>query len=243
MGFFNGLNQNPAAASNGLLTNLVSYWKLDEASGNALDAHGSNTLTANGAPGATTGKLSGCRTFNGSSDYFAVADNASLSTGDIDFFLAGWVYQTSAGNQVFAGKYDTGGTDAEYLLDGGGAAGTQYRFTVSAIGAAGVSVIASTFGNYSINTWNFLAAWHDSVANTINIQVNNGTIDSVSHSGGVFNSAAPFQFGARINGGPPGNFLAGRLDEFGFWKGGIPNSTQRGLLYGSGTPPGYSSFS
>src|SRR5262245_27182846 len=38
-----------------LLDNLVSYWKLDEASGNAIDSVGTNTLTANNAPGTGAG--------------------------------------------------------------------------------------------------------------------------------------------------------------------------------------------
>src|SRR6266404_503553 len=48
----------------GLLTNLVSYWKLDEASGNAVDSVGTNTLTANHAPGSMAGKVNGARNFD-----------------------------------------------------------------------------------------------------------------------------------------------------------------------------------
>lgn len=47
-----------------IIDNLVSYWKLDEASGNALDAHGSNTLIeTSGAIAAAGGKINGARDF------------------------------------------------------------------------------------------------------------------------------------------------------------------------------------
>src|SRR3990167_5194084 len=42
------------------------------------------------------------------SEYLSIADNASVSTGDIDFFWAGWVYlDTKASIQGIASKYAT----------------------------------------------------------------------------------------------------------------------------------------
>src|SRR5262245_58597574 len=76
-----------------LLDSLVSYWKLDEASGNALDAHGSNNLTegGTGGVGTATGKINGGRDFESAdSDIFTLADNADLSTGEIDFSFSLW---------------------------------------------------------------------------------------------------------------------------------------------------------
>ena len=68
---------------------LQGWWKLDEASGSAVDSHGSNTLTQTGTVGAATGKIDGARDFS-TSNYFSIASNASLSTGDISFSLACW---------------------------------------------------------------------------------------------------------------------------------------------------------
>ena len=45
-----------------LLTNIVSYWKLDESSGNAADSFGSNTLT-NGSVTFSAGKINNGATF------------------------------------------------------------------------------------------------------------------------------------------------------------------------------------
>src|SRR4029077_17083863 len=40
-----------------LLINLVSYWKLDEASGNAIDSHGTNHLTDVNTVASAAGKI------------------------------------------------------------------------------------------------------------------------------------------------------------------------------------------
>lgn len=59
--------------SNGLLTNLVSYWKLDEASGTRVDSHGSNDLTDNNTVGSAAGIISNAADFT-------EADSEYLST-------------------------------------------------------------------------------------------------------------------------------------------------------------------
>lgn len=90
-----------------LLTNLESYWKLDEASGNATDAHGTNTLTNNNSVGSGTGKLNGCRTFaRASSQRLSIADNSSIGLGDVDFTFTAWVkFDSLTGEQAWIGKW------------------------------------------------------------------------------------------------------------------------------------------
>ena len=81
-----------AATGNGLLTNLVGYWGLDEAAGanNALDKHSNAlTLTQTGSPGSAAGKVyAGSRTFDGSGQQFSRASATSLQMGDLDFAIA-----------------------------------------------------------------------------------------------------------------------------------------------------------
>ena len=68
-----------------------------------------------------------------------------------------------------------------------------------------------------IGTWYFIVGWHDSVANTVNIQVNNGAVDSVA-TGGALQAAgtAELRIGGRDDIAP--FHLDGRVDEVGFWK-------------------------
>jgi hypothetical protein len=56
----------PTPTPNGLLTNLYAYYKLDEASGNALDASGAglNLPNYSNPIGTTTGVINGARNWN-----------------------------------------------------------------------------------------------------------------------------------------------------------------------------------
>ncbi len=212
-----------------LLTNLISYWKLDEAAGaDGIDAHGSNTLTDHfGDCGSAAGMISTSRTFIFAARYLSHADNASLSTGDIDFTVACWAYGNSfGGGDEIISKWKTGG-NLEYLLRH---SGTSFQFLVSSDGSAVASVTWS--GTPSTATWYHIVAWHDSVANTINIQVNNGAVDTVSHSAGVFDSTEAFYIGGADT------IWNGRIDETAFWKR-VLTTQERTDLYNSGAGLAY----
>lgn len=74
-----------------LLTNLVSYWKLDEASGSRADSVGSNTLTDNNTVTGASGKITTCSHFTAAnSEYLTVADNSGLSPSTA-FTFSCWV--------------------------------------------------------------------------------------------------------------------------------------------------------
>ena len=99
-------------------TRWTAYWKLDEASGaDAIDAKGSETLTQNNTVGSGGGVVSPARTFNGTNQYFDHADDAALSTGDIDFSWSGWVKPSSlTGTHTIFRKGNSGATTREYAL-------------------------------------------------------------------------------------------------------------------------------
>jgi hypothetical protein len=69
-------------------------------------------------------------------------------------------------------------------------------------------------------------------ANTINIQVNNGAIDSVPWSGGGQDSAAEFALGRRA-GTESELYWSGRIDEVGIWKR-LLTAEERAALYNGG---------
>lgn len=225
-----------------LLTSLVSYWKLDEASGSALDAHGSNNLTeSSGTISPATGKINNCRDFElGDTEYFQVASNSTLVTGDIDFTFAGWVQLESkaATSYAFVSK-DPSGSGREYEI--GWVTGTdRFRFILfdNATGVTATVLNATAAGAPSTGTWYYLVAWHDAAADTMNLQVNNGTAASVSFSGGTYAGTAAFTLGARSN---ATTFHDGLMDEWGFWKR-VLTSDERTALYNGGAGLPYSSF-
>ncbi len=220
-----------------LTDSLVSYWKLDEASGNATDAHGSNTLTDNGSVGTTTGKISNARDFGtgGSTKYFDHASNSDLETGDIDFTVAAWVYLTasSKGYATITGKVVSDGATAEWFLIRRGSV-DQFEFQV----AGTTHIRATTFGSPSTGTWYYVIAWHDATANTINIQVNNGTVDSTADATITVRPTAKFAVGTLGSYTDGNSVWDGYIDEVGFWKR-VLTTQERTDLYNSGNGLAY----
>lgn len=232
----NGESKLQGSAVSSLLTSSIAYWKLDEGSGTRVDSTGRGNdlnLASASAPGNTTGKVGSALTLvSASSQYVGIADNADMSTGDIDFTFAYWAKASSLGISIVASKWNDDLTQAEYLL---GVLSSRWSFYVSRNGdgsSGATAAVANTFGAPSTGTWYFIVCWHDSIANTLNICVNNGTVDSVSYSLGVFDSTAGFKLGAYRSGGANGNW-SGEIDEFGFWKR-VLTAGERTSLYNSG---------
>jgi len=190
---------------------LEAWWSLDELSGNALDAFGANNLTETGGTiESEEGVVNGARKIAlADTEYFSIADNPALSMGDIDFTIGGLVNLASLATEMgIIGKYNYSTSNREYLLEYSTAT-SRFVFIVSSDGTATATVVANNFGAPSDSVWHFVLCWHDSVNNTINIQVNNGLVDSVAHSAGVLNGASALNLGA-FNGG---FFLDGSMDE------------------------------
>ncbi len=217
------------AGPSSLLISLISYWNLDEVSGARADSVGGNTLTDNNTVTQNPGKVAGAAQFTAAnSESLSCASNASLQTGDIDFTIAGWMYIDSLGvNRTLAGK--TGGTQAsdEFILDYSPSL-AHFRFVIG--GTAYVTVTPSDVGIPSLATWYFLVGWHDSVANTVNIQVNGGAVTSVSTGVNTpLAGAGAFRLGV-YNTAP---FMDGRIDETGFWKR-VLTAGERAAAFNSG---------
>jgi hypothetical protein len=221
-----------------LLTNLISYWPMDEASGNALDAHGSNPLTDNGTVGSAAGKVGGARSLAAASEeFFSHADNADLSTGNVDFAFAGWFNLASAASEsTILGKAVTSnaqGIDYQLFVSGGT---LTWRVTPDGDYANRTQVSA---GSIATGTWYHFVAWHDSVADVIGLAVNAGTPATAAHTTGVFDGTGLFTIGD-LSGFV--SRLDGLIDEVGLWKGRILTAQERTDLYNGGAGLAYSSF-
>jgi hypothetical protein len=148
-----------------LTTGLVSYWKLDEASGVRYDYAGNNRLTSNNSVGSVGGKLGSAASFTAaSSQSLTVADNASLSVSSVT--VNAWVYLNSASiNQAIVGKWSGGNEWLIYVTNAG-----QAQFHTSSAYIAGPTL--------SSGQWYFVSGWADSVTNYKYIQVNGGSVYS-----------------------------------------------------------------
>lgn len=219
------------------LDNLSAFWKLDEVSGDALDSHsGGLTLADNATVASATGRVYAlARDFeSGNSEFFSRAATAALTMGlEQDFTLCAMVKLESVGaDRVIVSQYDFGNVTNQrgYALYYQHAV-TKFTFLVSPIGGAGstAAIEADVPSPVSAGTWYFIVAWHDATANTINIQVNGGTVYSESYSAGVHPSTAGFRVGCFLNNGAASGFFDGLINAVGVWKR-VLTATERAQL-------------
>ena len=225
-----------------LTDSLISYWKLDEASGTRVDSHtGGNDLTDNNTVTQAAGKIGNSAQFtNANSESLTRVDNASLSVGNIDFTWAGWFYLDSKTTyRIGFCKYQTpllGNADFEYRIYYDAPA-DRFLFTIGDGGANSAVATANNLGSPSTATWYYIVGWHDASADTISIQVNNGTADSTAYASGSFDGAGDLIIGLQA-----GAFgWDGRMDELGFWKR-VLTAAERTALYNGGSGLAYPFF-
>ena len=232
-----------------LLTNLISYWKFDEASGDAADSQGSETLTNVGTATYAAGALNNAvNLVSGTPSYLKHASDASLETGNIDYTFAFWI------------KFDTlpgAGKDFEIITKSqrGGASASEYacfydrdssRFAYEHRDSGGsqvFTVVANNFGAASTGVWYFVVFWMDVAGDTAYIQVNNGTVDSANIAGTPSTAnTIPLNIGW-YNNAAVGGFTGGtaNVDETGFWKRTLTAAERTGL-YNAGTPLAFDQF-
>lgn len=226
-----------------LLDNLEGYWRLEESSGTRYDqSKNGNHMTANNSPGQTVGKVGNCATLtSASSQFMSAPSNSSIQVGDIPFTISCWVKASTLGSdRTIISKYDNNNNKREWSL-GYLFSNLRFRFIVSSDGGSvnTSSVLADALGAPSVGVWYFVVAWHDPDANTVNIQVNNGTANSASWSSGVFSSTSPLQAGCI--GSTQIQFWDGSIDEIGFWKR-ILTTAEKTELYNSGSGVSFPRF-
>ncbi len=174
-------------------------------------------------------------------EYHTIPNNTDLSTGDIIFSAGIWVYMdTKVADMVIAGKYTTTGDQREWHLryDVGS---DEFQTFFSPDGTSGTTGIRATaFGSPSAGQWYFIVTEHDSVNNTITIQINNGTISSGAYSVGVFDGTSSFDIGQRGDGA---NNWNGRLAQASFRKGHLLTTADRTELYNNGLGKRYRDYS
>jgi hypothetical protein len=222
-----------AGGASTLNTDLIAYWKLDEASGTRADSETTGTaqdLTDNNTVTSTTGKIGNAAQFTAAnSEWLHRNDSTDLSTGNIDFTFAFWVYlDTKSANQVLVGK--SGASVEFYCWYVNGS--DRLEFRASQNGSSETAATANNHGSVSTSTWYFVVCWHNAASDTINISVNNGTVNSTGFNvAGVVDGTNPFQVGRY---GAAGVYTNGRIDEVGFWKK-VLTSDERTELYNAGS--------
>ncbi len=203
----------------------VGLWNLDETSGTRADSSKYNhTLTDNNTVTSATGKVSNAADFEeDNSEFLSIADNADLSTGDIDFTLSTWVYIESAdGACTVVSKGDSDAQMEHTLIL------ETNKFTFYFAYASGWRGTVSTPTTVSAGGWYHVVAWHDATANKVYIQLNNGVVNESATSGAGIDGAGSFRIGGYQS--QAGYYWDGLIDEVGFWKRTL-SAEERAALY------------
>jgi hypothetical protein len=237
------LSTQHAAGGSTLLTGLEAHYALDEASGTRSDSTANaNHLSSVNTPTSNPGKISDAAQLTRTDgDYLNIADNASLSTGNINFSGVVWVYLDSkpAGIMTIAGKDGVTTTTREWLLYWDNTV-DRFRFQSGRSGSTTVdTVTASNFGAPSLSTWYMIAFGHNATTGEVWISVNDGAVNTASRTTGPPDGNTPFRIGEIGN--SLGLYWNGRIDLFSFYKKTLSASeiTQH---YNSGNGLAYGSF-
>lgn len=218
-----------------LLNNLVSYWKLDESSGNAADSVGSNTLTASGA-GFAAGKIN-----NGDSQtagqYFGRGDSCGITNGS--FSVSTWIKPTAlptadqssyANTQVFYAHGNTS-VNVSFFMTLNRTAGVQ-QITINR--QRQLAENGQINYNFTTPTSSFTHVVGTFDGTTLTLYVNGTSVATYTVTG-LNGSGGPVTDETRIGGeaGTYGSAYAGLIDETGLWSRAL-TSAEVSSLYASG---------
>ena len=240
-------NLSQGGAGNPGLGSLSAWWTMNEAGWTRSDGTGVNPLTdvtSRNSVGNTPGKAGYAAAFEaGNQEFLEIADTPSLSTGDIDFTVSAWFKLNQVpsviGYQIVAGKADSG-TSLEWLLYADPTNNQLIFTTYNSSGALAGAVYATSAGALTANTWYHVTAWHDAAGNTVNIQVNNGVVNSAGTAGAPADTSAAFRIGAMFT--AELYHFNGAIDEVVFYKKTL-TAAERTWLYNGGAGRTYADLS
>ena len=196
--------------------NLIAYWRLEEASGQRNDSHGSLHLTDTNTVSSASGKVGTCASFAqvNSEALVRPGDDAELSlSADQAFTIQAWVSLASLATMVVLSKDEESEPNSEYQL--------QYddsvnRFVFFVWDASAALNIVQSFGQAtSVDTWYHVICGHDPANDVLFLSVNNVSLHTDPHTGGTRDTGATFRLGATQAAGFRWN---GLMDEVAFWK-------------------------
>lgn len=231
-----------------LSDNLITYWKFDEASGNAADSVASNTLTNNNTTAYAAGKINnGADLEQSSSQSFSIADNGTLSvTGNLSFSL--WFQPESQpavdGLHVLVSKWKASGNQKSYSFFYRDNSGTK-KLGMKISGDGSTEEISDV--NQTLNNASFyhLVAVYTAATHKLELYVNGTNV--LTDTGGfaatsLFDSNASFFVGYDDGaGGLASTYVDGLIDELGVWSKAL-TSAEVTELYNAGAGLPYSSI-
>lgn len=198
--------------SNDLLTSLIAYWKLDEASGNGEDAHiydfdltDSNTVTT-----ATGLVYPAARQFTAANTEKLFRQNESLLlSGDFDFTFACYFYADSMGA---SGRTIVQDVNGGFWLNLNTFSANKLCWTIFNTSA---TAFTATFGtDITLSGWYSAIGWYKASTKEVGLQVNSATPVTATLTGTPRVGVAP-EFSLGASSARPWD---GRIGPSAFWR-------------------------
>ena len=218
-----------------LNVDLISYWKLDESSGDAIDSHGNNDGSVTGATQGVSGKIGTAYSFDGN-DYVTVPDDDTLDADSIT--VLAWVKGSAQDNKPVVSHYDTTNDDRAFDMAASAISNTKFKVVITDDGGWNVGhkkdytsstvafdnswhLIGFTFDNGNLSLYN------DGVLDTNPTKSDDDAITS------IYTSSAPVGIGVNYAGGSTNRFFTGTIDEVAIWNRSL-SSEEIEYIYNGG---------
>jgi hypothetical protein len=206
-------------------TDLISYWKMDESSGNLIDSLSLHNLTNHGTVIFNNAKINngGNWSSNNGAYYFNSIETTPWNFGTGNFTISFWIKHNSVNSARFIM-----GTDDNWLADG--RIGIQKTNTHKvALDYNGGNAVTSTT-TIDDDSWHLVVFTREGITtNKMKVYID-GNLDATGTNNQNYNSAESLWIG----GGNAGitESITGLLDEVSIWKRAL-NSSEISVLYNS----------
>lgn len=224
-----------------LTDNLLAYYKLDEASGNAADATGNGYTLTNTGVTFSSGALNNGADFGAAGDKLENADTAFDFQGSSAFSVSVWLDLVAVGSNQFlvSNQRDTGDYQGWglYQSDSGRILFGMIQ-DLSPLYWINVKTPQSQIGTTYAHV--VLTKSTSTTASGIHIYIN-GSDQSLTVDGDTFTGTITYNSNLELGNRGTGYNFNGQLDEVGIWNREL-TSGEVTSLYNSGTPLPFDDF-
>lgn len=221
---------------------MDSHYPLGEESGTRFDFVGSDDLEPNGTVNRASAKIGDGADFEESNPGALEAADVSVhQVGNKNWTASLWftIETTGTTGAILSKTTLTPSPDGSFQLQYLQSPTNRLRWIVFSDGSTATIATANNFGAVPTGTLVHVLVYHDADNDEIGIRVNNGTPNTASFSGGIFEGDALFRIGAHGDdetAGPPPDittFHDGIVDEVTIWSRLLSESEQA-AIYASG---------
>ncbi len=227
----------PTPTTNPLYTNLVSYWKLSEASGTRSDSKGTNHLTDNNSVAQVAGQLGNASGYTAAALQWLSVSAGTTATGSA-MSVSFWVNQNSVAATNYTGiiQKDNYPTNRSWAIETNDQAGDiKFYFALTTTDAL-VHYGVTPASSLTATAWHHVVWVFDGSQPTNATRLVcyvNGVAKVLTFSGSAVPASLPaattdLEFGRQTF----GRYLSGGIDDVGLWDRALSSGDVTALYNG-----------